>query len=264
MHAFVECSLFLLLINIYWTNLITSLQLYIKSISVRLIEIVIWRLSLMNELYILGAGGCARGVLNIIVDLDRYDEVTGFLEEGSKREGEIVNGKSIYDASILKNLDPEKTKIVGAIANPLRKRWIEEVKMIGFNFETLIHPNVVKSKWVKINDGVIVYPGSIIDDQIEIGAHVIINKDCTLGHDISIGDYSTLSPGVHIGGYVTIGEKCFIGLGAVIKDRVSIGAGSLIGAGAVVTKDIPENSLAIGVPAKPVKTLVSSDWASII
>ncbi len=55
-----------------------------------------------------------------------------------------------------------------------------------------------------------------------------------------------------------------IGVGTTIIDRVSIGKGSFIGAGAVVTEDIPENVLAVGVPAKPIRTLSESDWIELV
>jgi acetyltransferase-like isoleucine patch superfamily enzyme len=47
-----------------------------------------------------------------------------------------------------------------------------------------------------------------------------------------------------------VGDWCRVGAGAIILPRVKIGNRSQIGAGAVVTKDIPENSVAIGVPAR--------------
>ena len=64
--------------------------------------------------------------------------------------------------------------------------------------------------------------------------------------------------GVTLGGQVltqtkrhpTIGDNVTIGAGAKVLGPVTIGAGSAIGANAVVTKDVPENSIAVGIPAK--------------
>lgn len=52
---------------------------------------------------------------------------------------------------------------------------------------------------------------------------------------------------------ITIGKNCWIGSGVVILDGVNIGDGCVIGAGAIVTKDIPKNSIAVGIPAKVIK-----------
>lgn len=54
---------------------------------------------------------------------------------------------------------------------------------------------------------------------------------------------------------VTIGDDCWIGGNSVICPGVTIGKGCVIGAGSVVTKDIPDNSLAVGNPAKVIRKL---------
>ncbi|CAO3597558.1 unnamed protein product [Absidia cylindrospora] len=109
---------------------------------------------------------------------------------------------------------------------------------------------------------------------IMLGERVDINFDnifLDVGK-ITIGDDSALGPSVHIysvthplnpedrkghleqGKDVTIGKNCWIGGGAIILPGVSIGDGSTIGAGSVVTKDIPSNVLAVGNPAKVIKS----------
>ena len=69
-----------------------------------------------------------------------------------------------------------------------------------------------------------------------------------------IGDYAHLAPGCTLGGDVTLGEVAFLGIGARVIPGIRIGRWSVIGAGSVVTKDIPDNCTAVGVPAKVIKT----------
>ncbi|CAL9527397.1 sugar O-acetyltransferase [Streptomyces sp. enrichment culture] len=54
---------------------------------------------------------------------------------------------------------------------------------------------------------------------------------------------------------ITIGDNVWIGGGAIVCPGVTIGDNSVIGAGAVVTKDIPANVVAVGNPARPVRSL---------
>jgi acetyltransferase-like isoleucine patch superfamily enzyme len=62
-----------------------------------------------------------------------------------------------------------------------------------------------------------------------------------------------------------IGKNCFIGIGATILPGVNIGDECVIGAGSVVTKDVPSNAMAAGVPAKIIKTEIKmNDRAEII
>ena len=87
---------------------------------------------------------------------------------------------------------------------------------------------------------------------------------------IEIGDNVTLAPRVHILchdastklflgytkiGRVTIGDNVFIGAGTIILPGVTIGSNVVIGANSTVTHDIPENSVAVGSPARVIKSL---------
>ena len=89
---------------------------------------------------------------------------------------------------------------------------------------------------------------------------------------ITIGDNVTLAPRVHILahdastkihlgytriGKVIIGDRVFIGASAIILPGVRIGSDVVIGAGSVVTRDIPDNVLAIGNPAQALMSLDS-------
>ncbi len=83
-----------------------------------------------------------------------------------------------------------------------------------------------------------------------------IGNFCSISANVNIATHDTvkwaLSGGKHPYEYapVKIGNNCFIGNGAIINKGVTIGNNVLIGSGAIVTKDIPDFSIAVGVPAK--------------
>ena len=215
-------------------------------------------------IYIVGAGGFGREVLNLYIDLGREHEVAGFLIENCQTHDTEINGKPLRDISILTEKDMSAVRLICAIGTPLRRRLIEFTKTEGYRYDSVIHPSAIKSRWVDLGEGTIVCAGNILTSQIAIGDYSIINLDCTIGHDASIGRYTTISPGVHISGRVTIGDQCFVGTGAAIVERVTIGSRAYIGAGSVVVNDIPAGVLALGVPAKPVRELDQSEWERLL
>lgn len=106
---------------------------------------------------------------------------------------------------------------------------------------------------------------------INVGDKTIISYgaklDLTYPKGISIGENTRITHGVIILSHdfsrklymnTTIGSNCFIGVNSVVLPGVTIGNGSIIGAGSVVTKDIPSNSVAVGNPAKVIKSNVKT------
>ena len=204
-----------------------------------------------EKVFILGAGGFARETFDIYIDLGRENDVLGFIEENCKREGQLLNGKPIYDVSYLNRFGKgDKPLLIGAIGSTKRKHLIERLQKEGYKFDTVIHPSVICSRWVKIGEGSIITPGVIMTCQIDIGRHVIINLGARIGHDVKIGDYVTISPGSEIMGHVTIGNEVYVGVNATIINNIQIGDGAIVAAGAVVIEDVPEMSMVAGVPAK--------------
>jgi len=214
-------------------------------------------------IYILGAGAMARETLSIYKDLGKFEQVSGLIEENCIRKGLRIDGKSVMDASIIDGLS-KKSVFIGAMGSPRRKKWIKKIERKGFHFDTVIHPSAIIGNFTKVGEGCIICPGVIFTSNIRIGRHSIINVGSTISHDCVIGDFVTIGPGVNIAGKVTIGDECWISIGVKIINKISIGRGSYIGAGAVVIENIPENVLAVGVPAKPIRKLTGVDWKKLI
>lgn len=110
------------------------------------------------------------------------------------------------------------------------------------------------------NSGVIKF-----GDRLNLNHNVTIDSGgggkITIGNDVSIGmntvlrssNHDYVKNNGHIPGFITIGDNVWIGANCVILPNTKIGSGSVIGAGSIVTKDIPENVVAVGNPCKPIK-----------
>jgi len=90
---------------------------------------------------------------------------------------------------------------------------------------------------------------------IRIGDGVMMGSNVQLMTPIHPLDPELRALGWEAGLPITIGSNVWIGSGAIILGGVTIGDGAVIGAGAVVTKDVPARAVAVGNPARVIKTL---------
>ena len=120
------------------------------------------------------------------------------------------------------------------------------------------------------------YYGGEIGEGLVVGDRSSMGSDCFLGCSglIVLGDDVMLGPGVRVysenhrfddvdatiksqgveRGVTVIEDDCWIGSGAVITSGVTVGRGSVVAAGSVVTRDLPEYSVAAGVPARVLRS----------
>ncbi|HYP73716.1 MAG TPA: serine O-acetyltransferase EpsC [Microbacterium sp.] len=102
--------------------------------------------------------------------------------------------------------------------------------------------------------GIEIHPGAIIGRRffIDHGMGVVIGETAEVGDDVMLYHGVTLGGRTRDAGkrHPTLGDGVAVGAGAKILGPVVIGAGSAIGANAVVTRDAPEDSVLVGVPAK--------------
>lgn len=92
---------------------------------------------------------------------------------------------------------------------------------------------------------------------IEIGSNVTITRGvCFVNHDGGVAVFRNEYPSLNSFGKIIIGNNVFIGINSIILPGVKIGNNVVIGAGSIVNKDIPDNVVVAGIPAKVIKSLL--------
>ena len=213
---------------------------------------------------IIGAKGFAKEVLQIFYQKNELDNLFFFDDVNSYEDKMLFNDfKIIQDFETVKVILKDNSDFVLGIGNPInRYKLATKFINIGGILCSTISPFANIGNYNNIiEQGVNIMAGTVITNDITIKEGVLLNLNCTIGHDCHIGKYVEVCPGVHISGNVTIGNFSFIGTGAVILPNTKIGENVIIGAGSVVTKNIPDNILAVGSPAiikKELKPLILS------
>jgi sugar O-acyltransferase (sialic acid O-acetyltransferase NeuD family) len=212
----------------------------------------------MKSIAIFGAGGFGREVLMLINQINKISNewnIIGFFDD-DKRKGEDINGYKILGGiNEINSLDNE-TYLILAIGKPeIKKLILNKIENNLIKYPILIHPNVSieNNQFLEIGKGTIITSGCILTVNIKIGEHVLLNLMCTVGHDTNIGNYCSFMPSVNISGEVHIKDSVYVGTGVQIINQIQVGSNSIIGAGAVVSKSLPSNCTAVGIPAKPIK-----------
>lgn len=130
------------------------------------------------------------------------------------------------------------------------KIYKKNVKNLIMN-KTYIDKFVMKDLSTK--KGIIIQKLCFISSRVNINNGVKINVGSQIHHDVLIGEYVTIAPRALILGSVKIGKFTYIGANAIIKQGVSIGKNAVIGAGAVVIRNVKDNDVVAGNPAKSIK-----------
>jgi acetyltransferase-like isoleucine patch superfamily enzyme len=179
--------------------------------------------------------------------------------------------KRLSDGEAVRFNDPEYTRIIEA-CNETRKLLVqlnvtsseEEIRrllseIIGgeVHATTMVFPpfQINYGKNTRIGKGVFInfdctfldLGGIIIEDNVLLAPKVSLLSE---GHPLDINSRQTLTVGK-----IHIKRNAWIGAGATILQGVTIGENSIVAAGAVVTMDVPDNTIAGGIPAKAIKNI---------
>lgn len=186
-------------------------------------------------------------------------EIVGFLDDNPGEHGKIIGGVEVMgDSSLLMSL--ASTHGIKAVycpigSNKVRVKFLRQAKFLGYVTPNYIHPSVIISPDVKIGEGVYILPGSIIMPCTEIRDYCMISMGVKVAHHNLLDEGVFLSTGCNFGASIHAKKYSYCGIGSTIMTGISfLGENCLIGAGAVVIKDVPDNTVIVGNPGRPLRT----------
>ena len=200
-------------------------------------------------LAIYGASGLGREILELskIINSDEnnWDEFI-FIDDGDVPE--IVADCKVYKYESAKAEFGSKLEIVMGIGEPAtRMKLFSIIRADGIKTPTLIHPTVHIPDSASIGEGIVIQEGCFVSVGTTIHDYVLLQAKCAIGHDCILEEGCIVSSFDSIAGAVKVG-KC-----SSIKELVAIGDYSVIGMGSVVFKDVPDEVIAMGNPARVMK-----------
>ncbi|MBI3132454.1 MAG: hypothetical protein HYZ13_14150 [Acidobacteria bacterium] len=184
----------------------------------------------------------------------RGEALLGYLDDDPAKVGLEVGGRPILgvtDAWLRSHGRPVHVAV--AIGNPRgREAVAERIRALGVGaqFTPVINPFSFVGPRVVLEEGVIVNAGCVCQCDLTVGAFTILASCCSLAHDSRVGSYSWLSPGSRLAGYASVGDECWIGMNTAVLPHRKVHDRAETGAGSVIHKDVPEDAVVAGVPAR--------------
>lgn len=211
----------------------------------------------MGDLVLLGAGGHAREILDVLSTLPPGPggvRVVGLIDERPDARGRDVAGAPVLGDFGWFEANRYEGAVVTAVGDTaLRERFARTAAGLGLRFERVISPYARVAGSASLGAGVVVFPFVFISNGVSAGDHCHFNAASSVSHDSRLGDFATLGPRATVTGRVTLGRGVTVGAGATVLPDVRVGEYSTIGAGSVVTASIEPRSVAVGSPAKIVR-----------
>lgn len=190
---------------------------------------------------IIGAGGFGREVRAQILDNNKREDITFFVDD--------IYAKN--DILPLGSFDPNEYEAIVAIGDPISRKNIIDRLPKKTKFFTFIHKSVMLlDNNIDIGEGSIICAGCILTTNIKLGKHSHLNLNTTVGHDCIIDEYFTTAPNVNISGNCTIGKNVYMGTGVSIKQQINICDNTVFGMNCAVIRNIIESGTYIGIPAR--------------
>lgn len=202
---------------------------------------------------VIGSGGHAKVVIEL---LQAMGEPVSYCVGGTD-DADICMGIPVLKGDEylhLLRLEGFRKAFVAIGSNSVRQRLADSAVHTGYELVNAISPRAIISPSARIGKGIAIMAGAILNAECIIEDLAIINTGATVDHDCHIGYGAHIAPQCALAGTVTVGAGSFLGVGCKVIPGISIGTDVTVGAGGVVTANIPDGVVAVGVPAKVIKT----------
>lgn len=213
------------------------------------------------KIIIAGASGAGLKVVQVIHDLIDSGindfSIIGFVDDNKA----IINSE-FFSYPILGTpemllgkkveIDTEEDiGIVCPVGNPFaRKKMIDRLSTHYKHFPNVIHPSAQISKNAVLGQGNLFSQNIVIQPGAKIGNFNTFNIASIMGPLSEVKDYCTINANVMIASESKVNSFTYIGMGANIIQRVTIGEHCTIAGNSFVTRNLPDNTKVIGIPAK--------------
>lgn len=190
--------------------------------------------AIASRLFIVGAGGLGRTVLQFVHDAASSAErirAAGFLDDnldslaGYARDVAVVGTLAAHR--------PRRTDLhLIAVADPaVRERLAALAAERGARFHTLVHPSACVAPTARLGAGCVIAPFAFVGPDAVLGDHVFVHAHAFIDHDVRVGPFSYLGPHAVVCGFANLGASVRVGPRAAVGAKRVLECGTAVGPG---------------------------------
>jgi sugar O-acyltransferase (sialic acid O-acetyltransferase NeuD family) len=215
-------------------------------------------LSATRQLLLVGAGGLGRETAEAVRAVNAIQptwRLIGFLDDGPEAQGNLVGGVPVVGPIEAVHDHPDADVVI-CTGRPddytSRRKIAQRMGLDDERYATIVHPSATLGGSCRVGVGSVLLAHVDLTADVTIGRHVAVMPQVVLTHDVSVEDWATLASGVRLGGACKVCEEAYVGSGACLREGLTVGQRAMVGMGSVVTRDVPDERLWFGAPARDV------------
>lgn len=209
----------------------------------------------VRVLGIFGASGLGREILETVWLVNdrqvKYEKIFFVDDNPDLDEVQGLEVLSLHEAA---ERYKDSLDVALAVGEPsTRCKIIQRVKELSIPLATIIHPGVFIPASTVVGKGCYIGPYSFISCNVVIGDYVLIQPNVNIGHDCVIEDNAVLSSLTCLSGNCHVGHDTYLAVNVTAIQGSKIGINSIIGMASVVQREVPDEVIAMGNPARAMK-----------
>lgn len=187
-----------------------------------------------KKVYLIGAGGHCRSVVDLIEDSTEY-QIAGLFDTCENVGKKIFDYTIVGDDQSLEKYAHRENYFLITIGQiqtaEHRQRIFESGEKLGLQWLTLVSDGAYVSRRATLGVGTVVHRGAIVNAGAQVGKNCILNTKSLIEHDVVVGDHCHVATGAILNGGVQLGSFSFIGSHATLKQGLVLPEKTFVQAG---------------------------------